>query len=74
MEEVYKSINYPKSVYFNSDKNRLNLLYIDETGDIVFKIIVKPNYKKKKELVNYILSAGIIQVSDLKKKNYIKIK
>ena len=74
MNEVYNSINNPKNIYFNTDTNKLNLLYIDNAKDIVFKVVVKPNYKTKKGYKNYILSAGIIQLSDLKKKNYIKIR
>ena len=70
VNEIYKSLNNPYKILFDNQKEKLNLIYIDKDKNILFKIVIQPNYKSKLGLINYILTAGIIQEADIKLNYY----
>jgi len=68
--EIDKTLNNPYKIFFDTEKERLNLIYIDKKNSTIFKIIVNPNYKTKKGYINSIITAGIIEERNLKSKFY----
>ena len=74
VEEFYMTLNNPHKVFLDIKKrDRVVLLYIDKREEILFKIVIQPNYKTKKGLVNYILTSGIIKEIDLNNKYYEEV-
>lgn len=74
VEEFYMTLNKPHKVFLDvKNIDRVVLLYIDKREELLFKIVIQPNYKTKKGLVNYILTSGIIKEIDLKNKYYEEI-
>jgi hypothetical protein len=67
---MYKSLHSPYKIIFDSRKRHCNLIYIDNNSKILFKIVVKPNYKSKLGNINSVVTAGIIDKSSLKDKYY----
>ena len=74
VEEFYMTLNKPHKVFLDvKNVDRIVLLYIDKQEELLFKIVIQPNYKTKKGLVNYILTSGIIKEIDLNNKYYEKV-
>ena len=74
VEEFYMTLNKPHKVFLDvKNINRIVLLYIDKREEFLFKIVIQPNYKTKKGLVNYILTSGIIKKIDLNNKYYEEV-
>ncbi len=74
VEEFYITLNKPHKVFLDvKNVDRIVLLYIDKQEELLFKIVIQPNYKTKKGLVNYILTSGIIKEIDLNNKYYEEV-
>ena len=70
IKEMYKSLNSPHKVIFDAQKKHCNLIYIDSNYELLFKIVVQPNYSSKLGSINAIVTAGIIYEDTLKSKYY----
>ena len=70
---LHKSFNAPYKIFFDSEKKHCNLIYVDKENELLFKVVVHPNYQTKVGVVNTILTAGIIDESALKSKFYKEI-
>ena len=74
VEEFYMTLNNPHKVFLDvKNRERIVLLYIDKREELLFKIVIQPNYKIKKGLVNYILTSGVIKEIDLNNRYYEEI-
>ncbi len=73
MLNLHKSFHTPYKVFYDSEKKHCNLIYVDKENELLFKVVVHPNYQTKVGVVNTILTAGIIDESALKSKFYKKI-
>jgi len=74
VEKFYLTLNRPYRVFLDiKNKDRVILIYVDREQDFLFKIVIQPNYKTKKGLLNYILTSGIIKAIDLNSKYYKEI-
>ena len=67
---MYKSLHSPHKVIFDTQKKHCNLIYIDSSYELLFKIVVQPNYSSKLGSINTIVIAGIIYEETLKSKYY----
>jgi len=70
IKEMYKSLHSPHKVIFDTQKKHCNLIYIDSSYELLFKIVVQPNYSSKLGSINTIVTAGIIYEETLKSKYY----
>ncbi len=70
IKEIYKSLDSPHKVIFDTQKKHCNLIYIDSNYELLFKIVVQPNYSSKLGSINTIVTAGIIYEDTLKSKYY----
>ena len=43
MKGIYKSLDSPYKIFFDSEKNHCNLIYIDSENELLFKIVIQPN-------------------------------
>ena len=73
MLNLYRSLETPYKIFFDSEKQHCNLIYIDRENESLFKVVVQPNYITKKGIINTVITAGIIDESALKSKFYKKI-
>jgi len=73
MLNLHKSFQTPYKIFFDSEKKHCNLIYVDKENELLFKVVVHPNYDTKIGVINMILTAGIIDESALKSKFYKKI-
>ena len=74
VEEFYITLNSPYKVFLDiKNRDRLILIYVDNQHESLFKIVIQPNYKTKKGLINYILTSGVIKKIDLNNKYYEEI-
>jgi len=55
---------------FNSN---CNLIYVDSSNELLFKIVIQPNYSSKLGNINAIVTAGIVYEDTLKSKYYEEI-
>jgi hypothetical protein len=68
------TLNSPYKVFLDiKNRDRLILIYVDNQHESLFKIVIQPNYKTKKGLINYILTSGVIKKIDLNNKYYEEI-
>jgi hypothetical protein len=63
---IPKILENPSAVFFDSNKNKLNLLYCDNTSKKCIKLVVDTKFKDKKNSLTVIKTAGYIKSSDLK--------
>jgi hypothetical protein len=73
MLNLYRSFEMPYKIFFDSEKKHCNLIYVDRENELLFKIVVQPNYIAKKGIINTVITAGIIDESALKSKFYKEI-
>ena len=73
MLNLHKSFNTPYKIFFDSEKKHCNLIYVDKENELLFKVVVHPNYQTKTGVINTILTAGIIDESVFKSKFYKEI-
>ena len=73
MLNLHKSFDTPYKIFFDSEKKHCNLIYIDKENELLFKVVVHPNYQTKTGIINMILTAGIIDESVFKSKFYIEV-
>jgi len=73
MLNLYRSFELPYKIFFGSEKKHCNLIYIDRENELLFKVVVQPNYTAKKGIINTVITAGIIDESALKSKFYKEI-
>ena len=73
MFNLHNSFHAPYKVFYDSEKKHCNLIYVDKENELLFKVVVHPNYQTKVGVVNTILTAGIIDESALKSKFYKEI-
>ena len=73
MLNLYRSFELPYKIFFDSEKKHCNLIYVDRENELLFKVVVQPNYIAKKGIINMIITAGIIDESALKSKFYKEI-
>jgi len=72
--KIPQIIKNPSAVFFDSKKNKLNLLYCANSKEKLIKIIVDTKgYDKKLGKITLIKTAGYIVEANLKDKFYIKI-
>jgi hypothetical protein len=73
MLDLYKSFESPYKIFFDNQKKHCNLIYFDRDNELLFKIVVQPNYGAKVGVINMILTAGIVDESVFKSKFYKEI-
>ena len=73
MLNLYRSFELPYKIFFDSEKKHCNLIYVDRENELLFKVVVQPNYSSKKGNINMVITAGIIDESALKSKFYKEI-
>jgi len=73
MLNLHKSFETPYKIFFDSEKKHCNLIYVDKENELLFKVVVHPNYHTKIGVINTVLTAGIIDESVLKSKFYKEI-
>ena len=73
MLNLYRSFEMPYKIFFDSEKKHCNLIYVDRENELLFKVVVQPNYVAKKGIINTVITAGIIDESALKSKFYKEI-
>jgi len=73
MLNLYRSFEMPYKIFFDSEKKHCNLIYVDRENELLFKVVVQPNYSSKKGNINMVITAGIIDESALKSKFYKEI-
>jgi len=73
MLNLYRSFEMPYKIFFDSEKKHCNLIYVDRENELLFKVVVQPNYIAKKGVINTVITAGIIDESALKSKFYKEI-
>lgn len=69
------AIAKPKHIYRDTSKG--GFIYIGSkkySGDKVVKVVLQPNYKKKKKYYNMVTSIGIVNKANMKSPQYEKIK
>jgi len=74
VEEFYVTLNNPHKVFLDiKNRDRVILIYVDNQQEFLFKIVIQPNYKTKKGLINNILTSGIIKRIDLNSEYYEEV-
>ena len=74
VKEFYYTLNSPYKVFLDVQNiDRVILIYVDREQNFLFKIVIQPNYKTKKGLLNYILTSGVIKTTDLNSRYYEEI-
>ena len=74
VKEFYHTLNSPYKVFLDVQNiDRVILIYVDREQNFLFKIVIQPNYKTKKGLLNYILTSGVIKTTDLNSRYYEEI-
>jgi hypothetical protein len=74
VEEFYITLNNPHKVFLDiKNRDRIILIYVDNQQEFLFKIVIQPNYKTKKGLINNILTSGIIKRIDLNSEYYEEV-
>ena len=73
MEGIYKNLHSPYKILFDTQKKHCNLIYVDSNSELLFKIVVQPNYSSKLGNINAIVTAGIIYEDTLKSRYYEEI-
>ena len=73
MLNLHQSFETPYKIFFDSEKKHCNLIYVDKENELLFKVVVHPNYHTKIGVINTVLTAGIIDESVLKSKFYKEI-
>jgi len=73
MNGIYKSLYSPHKIFFDTQKKHCNLIYIDSSNELLFKIVIQPNYSSKLGNINTIVTAGIVYEDTLKSKYYEEI-
>ncbi len=73
MLNLYRSLEMPYKIFFDNEKKHCNLIYVDRENESLFKVVVQPNYITKKGIINTVITAGIIDESNLKSKFYKEI-
>ena len=69
------AISKPKHIYRDTSKG--GFIYIGTKkydGDKVVKVVLQPNYKKKKKYYNMVTSIGIVNRVNMNSPQYVKIK
>lgn len=69
------AIAKPKHIYRDTSKG--GFVYIGSkkySGDKVIKVVLQPNYKKKKRYYNMVTSIGIVNKANMNSPQYVKIK
>lgn len=69
------AIAKPKHIYRDNSKG--GFVYIGSkkySGDKVIKVVLQPNYKKKKRYYNMVTSIGIVNKVNMNSPQYVKIK
>ena len=58
----------PSAIFFDSKKDKLNLLYCKHKNSYskIIKLVIDTKYKRKKESITLIKTAGYIENSNLK--------
>jgi len=69
MLNLYRSFEMPYKIFFDSEKKHCNLIYVDRENELLFKVVVQPNYIVKKGIINTVITAE----SALKSKFYKEI-
>jgi len=58
---------------FGSKRKHCNLIYVDSSNELLFKIVIQPNYSSKLGNINTIVTVGIVYEDTLKSKYYEEI-
>jgi hypothetical protein len=61
-------VKKPSMILFDSEKGKLNLLYCKEKSGCskIIKLVIDTKYKRKKEALTLIKTAGYVEISNLK--------
>ncbi len=73
IENFSSTLENPEAVYIDAAKHRINLVYLGHQWDILYKIVVKPNYRRGKRVCNAIITSGLIKEGDMKHTMFKKI-
>jgi len=64
--KIPKILQNPSAIFLEKIKNKLNLLYCDNTSEKCIKLVIDTKFTYKGEKITLIKTAGYIKSSDLK--------
>ena len=73
MLNLYRNFEMPYKIFFDREKKHCNLIYVDRENELLFKVVVQPNYVSKMGVTNMVITAGIINESVLNSRFYKEI-